>query len=87
MHHFGERLSLRNIIFFTVNSLFLKWDGGWQVARYTAAFSFQYTPAIFRNKLTNFLVFEQSSLARNEQMDEFDSTVMKELPSRHMTSE
>ena len=28
------------------------------------------TPAIFRNKLTTFLVFEQSSLARNGQLDE-----------------
>ena len=32
---------------------------------------FTYTPVIFRNKLTTFLVFEQSSLARNRQLDEF----------------
>ena len=29
------------------------------------------TPAIFRNKLTTLLVFEQSSLARNGQLEEF----------------
>ena len=38
---------------------------------YTAAFSYQHTPAIFRNKLTTLLVFEQSSLARNGQLEEF----------------
>ena len=37
----------------------------------TGAFTFKYTPAIFRNKLTTFLVFEQSLLARNRQLDEF----------------
>ena len=31
----------------------------------TGAFSYYYTPAIFRKKLTTFLVFELLSLARN----------------------
>ena len=30
-----------------------------------------YTSAVFRNKLTTFLLFEQSSLARNGQLEEF----------------
>ena len=38
---------------------------------YTGVFSYQYAPAIFRNKLTTLLAFEQSSLARNRQLDEF----------------
>ena len=29
------------------------------------------TPVIFRNELTTLLVFEQSSLARNGQLEEF----------------
>ena len=37
---------------------------------YTAAFSYEYTPAIFRNKLPTLLVYEQSSLARNGQLEE-----------------
>ena len=41
------------------------------VVQYTGAFTYQYTPAIFINKLTTFLVFEQSSLARNRPLDEF----------------
>ena len=39
--------------------------------KYTGAFTYQYTPAIFTNKLTTFLVFDQSSLTRNRQLDEF----------------
>ena len=38
---------------------------------YTSAFSYWYAPAIFRNKLTTLLAFEQSSLARNRHLDEF----------------
>ena len=37
----------------------------------TGAFSYSYTPAIFRNKLTTLLVVEQSSQARNGQLKEF----------------
>ena len=37
---------------------------------YTAAFSYLDTPAIFRNKLTSLFIFEQSSLARNGQLEE-----------------
>ena len=38
---------------------------------YTAAFSYQRTTTIFINKLITLLVFEQSSLARHGQLEEF----------------
>ena len=37
----------------------------------TAAFSYEYSPAMFINELTTILVFEQSSLTRNGQLEEF----------------
>ena len=38
---------------------------------YTAAFTYLYSPAIFRNKLTTLIVFKQSSLTRSGQQGEF----------------